>query len=251
MKKGKINRVFSVIGAMALSSALLPCLAFSANAETEAAPVSPGLYVIAEESSMAKAALVGNDIKFTADDFARAMNLSNVKSITVTKVPPVTDGELRVGNTVVTGQQTISASEISMLTYVPSDAGLTTSSFDFRVNGSPVDITCNLYLLNKVNQCPTLGNVEENYLSVSTNSGKTVYGTLPCHDPEGDETIIEIVSYPKSGILVLNDKSTGEYSFTPLSGYTGKDEFSYVARDKYGNYSASKTVSLTVSKSEK
>jgi hypothetical protein len=60
--------------------------------------------------------------------------------------------------------------------------------------------------------------------------------------------MIEIVSYPKSGILILTDAKTGEYTFTPSENYSGKDSFTYVARDIYGNYSAAEKVELTVKK---
>ncbi len=242
------RKILSAAITAGLAAALVPIIAFGANAKGESAPVSLGLYVIAEECDMAKAALVGRDISFSCDDFARAMNLSEIESITVTKVPSPADGELRVGKNVLTGGETIRASLISSLTYSPSDARTTSASFDFSVNGSPVDITCNLYYLDKMNSCPTLNGVTENYLNVSTHENVTLYGTLPSYDPDGDEVTIEIVSYPETGILELTDKNTGEYKFTPKASFSGKDEFKYVARDKYGNYSASKTVSLKVTK---
>ena len=213
-------------------------------------PVSPGLQVLAEEYSMAMAGIRGNAISFDEEDFARAVNLSHVTSITIKRAPDITDGELRVGNTVLTGGQTLSGAGLSQLTYVSSGADVTTSSFRFTVNDSPVEITCHLYLLDRVNYCPTLSLVPKTSLNVSTHRNITLFGTLPCYDPEGDETRIEIVSYPETGILVLTDRVKGEYTFTPGENYSGKDSFTYVARDCYGNYSAAATVSLTVTKPE-
>ena len=210
--------------------------------------VSPALCVLAEQNSMAMAGLRGNQIQFDGEDFARAMNLSKVSSVTITQTPPVTDGELRVGTTVVNNGQTVQDGNLSLLTYVASGANITSSSFRFRVNGSPVEMTCKLYLLDRVNQSPTLSMVPETSLNVSTHRNVTLYGTLPCYDPEGDETLIEIVSYPETGILILTDRQTGAYTFTPGENYSGKDSFTYVARDLYGNYSAAATVSLTVKK---
>lgn len=218
------------------------------EAKTETAPVSPALSVLAEENSMAMAGLKGSDISFEHDDFARAVNLAKVSSVTITQVPPVTDGTLCIGQTIVNNGQTISAANLSLLNYTASNADITTSSFRFSVGDSPVEITCYLYLLDQVNHSPTLSMVPQTSLHVSTHRNITLYGTLPCYDPDGDRTIIEIVSYPESGILILTDRSTGEYTFTPGENYTGKDSFTYVARDQYGNYSASATVSLTVTK---
>ncbi len=210
--------------------------------------VSPALHILAEENSMAMAGLRGGQIRLDREDFARAMNLSRVNEITITQVPPVTDGELRVGNTVITGEQTVSGANLDLLSYTASGADISTSSFRFSLASSAVEVTCHLYLLDQVNQAPTLSMVPETFLNVSTHRNITLFGSLPCYDPDGDGTIIEIVSYPKSGILLLTDRASGEYSFTPGTGYSGKDSFTYVARDKYGNYSASATVSLSVVK---
>lgn len=233
--------------ALFVSLSVAPALGVSA-ASQDTALVSPALCVLAQQNSMAKAGVVGNSIKFESDDFARAMNLSEISSVTITKAPPITDGELRLGSTVVAKGQTIRESNLSLLSYVPSSSNVSESSFGFSVNGSPLEMTCKLYMLDEVNYSPTLSTVSENYLNVSTHKNITLYGTLPCYDPDGDETVIEIVSYPETGILTLTDRSTGEYTFTPSQGRTGEDSFVYVARDIYGNYSASATVSLSVEK---
>ncbi len=217
-------------------------------ADTQSAVVSPALYVLAEENSMAMAGLKGNSIVFERDDFARAVNLSEITTVTITKAPPITDGELRLGNTVINGQQTISGGNLSLLSYTAKGNSISETSFRFCVNDSPVEMTCRLYLLDKVNYCPTLSMVPEASLNVSTHRNITLYGTLSCYDPDGDETIIEIVSYPESGLLELTDRKTGEYTYTPIGNSSGKDSFTYVARDIYGNYSASATVALTITK---
>lgn len=226
------------------------CLAFlpRLNAAEPTVPVSPGLSVLAEQSPMAMAGMVGSEISFEEDDFARAMNLSRVRSVTITKTPPIGDGELRVGNTVVNRGQTIRSSQLSLLSYVPSSQKISDSSFRFTVNDSPVEMTCSLYLLRQINHAPTLKAVPKTALSVSTHQNITLWGELPSYDPDGDRTEVEIVSYPKTGILVLTDKQSGSYTYTPGVNHVGKDSFTYVVRDMYGNYSASATVSLQVVK---
>lgn len=246
-----INRkIFSALFAFIFALiSFLPLLSLNASAaDTEDKPVSPALYVLADKTDMAMSALNGNAISFDKEDFGRALNLSRIASVTFTELPALTDGELRLGNRVVTVGQRISGSGISQLTYVQSEAGLRTSSFKFRVNDSPVDVKCNLYFLDSLNAPPVLGGSSEGSLTVSAHRDITVYGSLPCYDPDGDDTAVEIVSYPKSGILILTDPEKGEYSFTPTASYSGKDSFTYVARDKYGNYSASAEVTIKVSK---
>ncbi len=241
------NSLFSFcLAFFILTSSVAASLCVSAK-ETETEVVSPGICVIAEKNSMAMAALRGNSISFEADDFARAMNVSKIEKITVTQAPPTTDGELRVGTTVLNAGQSVNNSNISLLSYTASK-DISTSFFKFRVNDAPYEMTCKLYLLDKINYAPTLSIAPKTSLNVSTHRNITLHGALPCYDPDGDETIIEIVSYPKSGILILTNTKTGEYTFTPGENYSGKDSFVYVARDIYGNYSASQKVELTVTK---
>ena len=225
----------------------------SSSLYVSAAPVdnallSPALCVIAEDSSMAMAGLTGSSISFEKNNFLRALNLSTLDSIVITQVPPSLDGELRVGNTVISKGQTISASSLSLLSFVPSNSGVTQSSFRFRTDNSGYDIACELYMLDRANSAPTLCYASSVSLNVSTHRNVSLYGNLACFDPDADEVFIEIVRYPESGVLTLLDKYSGDYVYTPNENYAGKDSFCYVARDKYGNYSASAEVKLEVNK---
>ncbi len=232
-----------------LLTVIFICAPFSlkSSAAEEQQVLSPALCVLAEEYGMAMAGLAGNSIDFEKSDFLRALNLADINSVTITSAPAVSEGELRLGNTVLTSGQTVPSSSISKMSYYPSGSS-TRASFRFSVGEYGYDIPCELYILDKVNHAPTLSEVSENYLNVSTHRNMTLYGTLPSYDSDGDSTVIEIVSYPRDGLLCLTDRTSGEYTYTPNAGYSGKDSFTYVARDMYGNYSASQTVNLVISK---
>ena len=233
---------------LALAAMLsLPALASCSQSTSSELPLSPALNCIAEQSAMAKSALKGNAISFSAEDFARATNLSSIESVTITTPPATTDGELRVGSSVLTGGQTLSAASISLMTY-HATSDISSSEFRFKVNGSPVEMCCKLYILSEQNYAPTLSLAPKTALEVSTYQNVTLHGTLPCYDPDGDTTYIEIVSYPEKGLLVLDDKQTGSYRYIPSADSRGSDSFTYVAVDKYGNYSASAKVSLDIIK---
>lgn len=243
--KKRIKAVSALLCALLLSACVFSSCGSSKSASSN---LSPALDTIAAENAMAKSTLKGGSISFEASDFARATNLSSIESITVTKLPPVSDGELRVGSSVLTSPQTLSASSIRLLSYEPK-GNITTSEFYFTVNDSDTELCCKLYVLDEKNYAPTLSSVPKNSLEVSTFENISLYGTLQCYDPDGDKTYIEVVSYPKKGTLVLEDKETGAYVFTPDEDFTGKDSFVYVARDIYGNYSPSATVSLSIDES--
>ena len=248
MKKSKNPSFKAFLISLLALSLLLPLLASCSSAK-QSGLLSPALDCIAEENSMAKSTLKGSAISFSPEDFARAVNSSDVRSITITSAPPVTHGELRVGSTVISGEQTLSAASISLMTFHPS-SDITRSEFRFRVDGSPYEMCCKLYVLDEQNYAPTLASAPKTALEVSTHENVTYFGSLPCYDPDGDDTFVEIVSYPEKGLLVIDDRTTGAYRYVPYEGSVGKDSFVYVARDIYGNYSASASVSLKISKTQ-
>ena len=235
----------TVLAVLTLTLSLL--LSSCADAAPSSLPLSPALNCIAEQSSMARCAPVGQSISFSADDFARAVNKSDIEKITITSLPPVTDGELRIGSTVVSSEQTISAATVSLMTYHPSSQ-VSSTELRFRVDDSPYELCCKLYFLEEPNYAPTLSVAPSPALEVSTYKNVTYFGTLPCYDPDGDATRVEIVSYPEKGLLVLEDAAVGSYRYIPREDSVGKDSFCYVARDIYGNYSASREVSVDIIK---
>jgi len=209
------------------------------------ATVSYGVGVLASRMDMAVSAPAGNDLYFCADDFMRALNLSRVESVTVRSLPATSAGELLLGSSRVAVGQTISAANLSYLNFVPSNELVSHASFTFDAGSSTVFV-CNMYFLNEVNYTPTLSMVPAISLDVFTYRDLDAYGTLSAYDPDGDEMTFEVVSYPKNGALILADAVQGKYVYSPDGGYVGSDAFSFVARDRYGNYSAAETVNLRV-----
>lgn len=246
MKKILFKRV---LGAAVVGCLLAASMTVSGNAASATKPVvSYGVSILAAQTDMAVMTLVGNDIAFSKDVFARALNLSEIKYITVNTLPSVADGELLLGSTRVAAGQSISAENLSYMTFSAGNPDTPLHSyFTFTANGSATPIVCNLYLLSRGNYTPTVSVASELSLSASTYRDLCAFGTLSAYDPDGDELCFEVISYPQNGALRMTDRSRGNYVYTPNAGYVGSDRFTYVARDKYGNYSAPATVELRVS----
>ena len=79
----------AVVACILILSAAMPLLSLPASAEGDDDPVSPALYILAENAYMAMSGLSGNAISFDSKDFGRAMNLSEISAITVTQLPPI------------------------------------------------------------------------------------------------------------------------------------------------------------------
>lgn len=208
--------------------------------------VSPALDVLAFESKMIKTGISGDEITFSADDFERVLNVSNISSITLSSLPEKTDGTLFLGSYEVSEGMMVSRANIGSLRFVFSSENIGNSSFRFKTNHGAYDITCSLRSVDSMNYCPTLSAVSDTVLEVSTYKNVEVFGKLWSHDPEGDSVVYEIVSYPENGRLTLQDSKTGVYCYTPDSAFVGNDSFCYVAIDEYGNYSESAQVTLKV-----
>ncbi|MBE6633931.1 MAG: hypothetical protein E7620_06270 [Ruminococcaceae bacterium] len=223
----------------------LACL-FPTAAESETPVVSHGLLVLSARTNVAVNGMVGNDVPLTKEVFQRGMNLSSVRYITLKTLPSIAEGELLMGSTKVVAGQTLSGESLGNLIFRPEAQSGVRSEFQFTINESATPVLCAIYLLEEPNYTPTVSMASGLSLKVRTYKEMAAYGTLSAYDPDGDSLIFEIVSYPKNGSLEITDTAKGSYVYRPNAGYVGGDSFTYVARDAYGNYSASATVSLTV-----
>ncbi len=211
-------------------------------------PVSYGLKVLAAREEMVFTGLCGNEITLTAEDIMRAMNLSELNYVTVTKLPAVGEGTLYAGSVGATEGQSISAGSISYLSFAAADDEKPCeATMTLAVNGGGYDITCRFILTDRINYTPTVSLAPEITLHLETYSDMKTFGTLSAYDPEGDEMTYEIVRHATHGRVYVTDKHTGAYTYIPDSGYVGNDAFTYVVRDAYGNYSTSAVINVKVS----
>lgn len=208
--------------------------------------LSFGVQVLSASTEMAVWGHRGNDVLFEAEDFSRNLNLSRIDYIKVQSIPTAAEGELLMGSVRVSVGQMISGENLAHLCFSAADDTITKASFTFSVNGCATAVTCNVYLLDGNNYAPTVSMASSATLQMSTYRDREAHGRLSAYDPDGDAFAFEIVKSPANGSVLLTDREQGTYVYAPRSGFTGSDEFSYVARDVYGNYSSATTVKLRV-----
>jgi subtilase family serine protease len=80
--------------------------------------------------------------------------------------------------------------------------------------------------------------------AVSTNENTAVSGTLAA-SAGGASMTFAIVAQPAHGTVTLTNASTGAFTYTPASGYSGSDAFTFDAKDSAGT-SNTATESVTV-----
>lgn len=212
-----------------------------------AAFLGTGAEVIANDVTLIKTGLLGEELKFSDTDFKSALGISEFKKISIAEIPPSSEGTLMLGQRRVYVGQSIKRKNLSSLVFIPKDNTVAQSSFKFKLDGSQdAAILCEMKFTDKVNYAPKLDTDTNETLNVTTQTGISVYGNFKATDPEGDAIEYIIVTYPKYGALSITDMEKGEFCYTPKESYDGKDSFVFVARDEYGNYTNAEKVSLKV-----
>ncbi len=213
------------------------------GAVTAFADFGYGAAAVASDVNVIKTALFGQKISFSDADFKSALALADFDTVTITKIPSSTEGTLLIGGRRVGAGRVIKRKNLATLTFVPASDKVSEARFSFIVNGyaGNAEMECIMKFIDKVNYAPEA----EEQATVKTQANISVFANLDAKDPEGDELSYIIVTYPKEGALTLGEG--GRYCYTPYGGYEGKDRFTYVVRDEYGNYSEPVTVKLRVS----
>ena len=81
--------------------------------------------------------------------------------------------------------------------------------------------------------------------TLTTDTNTPASGTLAATDPGGDALVFSIDTPPAHGKVVIDDASTGSYTYTPAAGYSGSDSFTFIASAGIINSNVA-TVSVTV-----
>ena len=209
--------------------------------------LTTGADELAKDVALIKSGYLGEAVKFCENDFKTALGSPKISSVTITSLPDEASGTLYLASSRVSAGQNVVASLLDLLKFIPASQAVEEASFAFTADNlaGGAEIPCKIKLLAKKNEAPTVGSTA---LSVATQQGIAYYGRLGGSDPEGDTLLFRITSYPKRGTLTVLDASSGDFRYTPTGDFTGKDKFSYVVRDEYGNFSHEETVSVTVSK---
>jgi hypothetical protein len=197
---------------------------------------------------MIKTALIGQKICFTDGDFKSALALPDFDTITITELPLSTEGTLLLSGRRVGKGRVIKRKNLGALVFIPSSDTVRECSFKFTVDGyaGGAEIKCIMKFIDKVNYAPEALGDTMGASAINTQQSISVWGNLGATDPEGDKIEYIIVTYPKRGTLTLTEDESGRYCYTPNGNYKGKDKFTYVVRDEYGNYSKPMTVSIKV-----
>ena len=243
------RRNMRINGKVAIASVLVSASAFLAlNGTLAYADFGSGVAVLAEGTEIVKTAISGKKIVFSDLDFKQGLCITDFEKIKITSVPPSSEGTLLLAGRRVGAGTTIKRKNIGALVFIPASKDIAECKFKFTTddfaNGAEVDFI--IKFTEKVNYAPTIVNSTEENLSLETQREISVYGRMRAEDKEGDALEYIVIKAPEHGSIKIINKESGEFLYTPPTGYVGEDCFSFVARDVWGNYSKPQTISVSI-----
>lgn len=217
-----------------IASIITTAASFGVNA----AILSPGMLILNENDPMVMSGITGEPIAFSNDDFCKHTGIVYYNNIKITELPSADEGVLTVAGKAIAKGDKISFADSDRLIFSPAD-GAAGGSFCFSLNDG-YHIKCTIKFADDFNYSPT---ALSSLTAIETFSGMSISGNMVASDPEGDPITYEITKYPKGDIKYNNQ--TGNFIYSSSS--TGKDSFSFIAKDDWGNYSKESTIELMVS----
>lgn len=185
----------------------------------------------------------GHLITFTAEDFtARVSGEEELSAIVVRDLP--TGGVLRLAGQDVRSGEAVEAQRLGALCFVPDIGREVHTGFTFlpvfsRSGTGEEAVTVHLNVSDTPNAAPIA--VEQNW---QTYADLPLWGTLKAVDPEGEACTFAVADQGTRGTVVIEGD---RFCYTP-QGKSGKDAFSVVAVDHFGNRSQPAQITVTVTK---
>ncbi len=225
-------------------SACLLAVTLLSSALPASASFGSGAAVIAADVTLVKSVLSGDKVTFRDSDFKASLGVTDFKSIKITCLPEESTGTLLYAGRRAELGQTVKRRNIPSLVFLPASESVTEARFKFTVKGlsDGKEIECIMRFTGAVNKAPVARRESEGALAVQAGVGTS--GRMTASDPEGDRLEYIVISYPRRGVLDVG--ADGSYFYTPNDDYKGKDSFTYIVRDEWGNWSEAVTVGFGV-----
>lgn len=194
-------------------------------------------------AAFAKTEGEGQLITFAAEDFtARVTGEEPLSAIVVRDLP--SGGVLRLAGQDVRSGEAVEVQRLGALCFVPDIGREVHTSFTFlpvfsRTGAGVQAVTVHLNVSDTPNAAPIA--VEQSW---ETYADLPLWGTLKAMDPEGDACTFTVADQGKRGTVVIEGD---RFCYTP-QGKSGRDAFSVVAVDCFGNRSQAAHITVTVTK---
>lgn len=224
--------------------ALCLCVAAFSDVGAEEAPLSPAIDIIRGDSRLVKCCVGGERVNFSAGEFTDLVG-ADFSYLTLNTLPPVSSGVLKVAGVDAVPGQILSLSGLDLLSFLPAKDFEGSCSFGFTAAASGWE-SKELQCIIRFSETPQFAPIAVSAV-LDTYKNVSVSKALGAYDPDGDSLDYAIEKYPENGTVSLKD---GVATYTPKTGYCGKDSFSYYVCDDWGGKSQVAVATVTVKEND-
>lgn len=232
-----MKRLIILAAAMLLMLCLTACS--GKNTETPDNGRPPAFSVIQKQIKLNKHCERNESATFSETEFEKLLG-EKLTYITVTSLPEGNGTLVFNGSAVIEGQS-IPSAMLEYLKFVPA-AGCTGASFNFTCDSAGFDsreLVCDIVFADSVNSPPIASSS-----TLSTVEGIARESLLPITEPNGDDFVINVLTYPTDGFISVGNDGSVVYS--PNEGFSGSDSMVYTVTDRFGAVSSKATLSIKV-----
>lgn len=176
-------------------------------------------------------------------DVAPTASNVSISTLTATPVGGALQGAQSQGGALTYSVVTSPSSGVLQLTgakgaftYAPKGQFFGTDTFTYKVNDGYLDSNIATVTVT-VHSVPVATSD-----SLATTAGIAVNGTLKGSDPQGNPLTFKVTGNGGKGTAVITNAATGAFTYTPASGQTGNDSFTFSVSNGFASASATEGV---------
>lgn len=182
----------------------------------------------------------GKEFGFNCEEIETRIGIpkGTLLGLTVTSLPGSTDARFSIGDDILKEFDSLTRDEINSLK-------LTTMNEIDKIEISFIpDCAQSIATIATINVLDTYNNppkVESG--RYNTNKNIPVQGKIIAYDPDGDMVRVKMISRPEKGTIKFDGLS---FEYKPYEKSAGKDRFTFICEDKYGNISNESFVDIMI-----
>lgn len=237
-----MKKPFIILLALVLAFSLCACKDESDIPKEADKP--PALSLLEKQTTLIKHSEKGESAAFSQAEFEKMLGES-LHYITLTELPEPKLGALMFNGASVTKGQTVPASSLEFLKFVPN-SDCKSAFFGFTCDSKSFDgreLKCEIVFADGANSPPVAADGK-----IYAVAGISCEGNLKISEPDGDSYTVNVIAYPTDGFVDIYDD--GRVVYTPKEDFYGKDRLIYTVTDRYGAVSERATLQITVDKND-
>lgn len=182
----------------------------------------------------------GSEFEFSCDNIESRLGIprGTLLGMTVTSLPESNEAKFSIGDDALNEFDTLTRDEINSLKLTTIDDVEKIEIGFIPDCAQSIATIATISILDTYNNPPKVESARYN-----TNRNIPVMGKITAYDPDGDMVRIKLISKPEKGTITFDGLS---FEYKPYAKSAGKDRFTFICEDKYGNISNESFVDVMI-----